>query len=417
MGHAKNIWVYADWVRLKNPTLMGKLMAVSSKGKESFSFEYDDDWLKASHNYVLDPDLQWFPGQYYPRDEKPNFGLFLDSSPDRWGRVLMERREAILARNEKRPQKKLFESDFLLRVYDGNRMGGLRFKTESAGIFLSDDTQQATPPWTSLRELEHASTMFEEDKGSEKEKLKWINQLIAPGSSLGGARPKAGVIDQNKQLWIAKFPSINDTKDMGAWEMVAQELAVKSGIKMAKGGIRKFNSRHHTFLTQRFDRTKKNSRIHFASAMTMLGYFDGSENAKNASYLEISEFLMRHGANVSEDLEELWRRIVFSICIKNTDDHLRNHGFLLTENGWKLSPAYDLNPNEQGSGLSLNISETDNSLDLDLALSVAEYFRIEKSNAEEIISKVKKSVSHWRKIAKKYGISKSEQDRMEKAFE
>lgn len=417
MSGKKDISVYAHWKELESPKFMGTLVATLSRGKEIFSFEYSKEWLQSGFNHTLDPDLQYFPGQYFPRDEKQNFGAFLDSCPDRWGRILMKRKEAVLARQEKRPEKNLFESDFLLGVFDEHRMGALRFKLSENENFLNDDKNRSAPPFTSLRELEHASKMFEEDNINDSEYLKWINLLIAPGSSLGGARPKASVKDEKNQLWIAKFPSINDEKNMGAWEMVANELALNAGLNAAEGDLKKFNSHHHTFLTKRFDRNEKSERIHFASAMTMLGYTDGASHDSGVSYLEIVEFLMRNGADVNADLEELWRRIVFSICIKNTDDHLRNHGFLLTENGWKLSPAYDLNPNENGTGLSLNISETDNSLDLDIALSVAEYFRVEKSNAGKIISKVNKSVSHWREAAKKYGIPKSEQDRMQRAFE
>jgi serine/threonine-protein kinase HipA len=186
---------------------------------------------------------------------------------------------------------------------------------------------------------------------------------------------------------------------------------------MAEHDVKQFNNKHHTFLTKRFDRTVKGERIHFASAMTLLGYQDGAGHDTGVSYLEMAEFLERNGADVNNDLEELWRRIVFNICVKNTDDHLRNHGFLLNEKGWRLSPAYDINPNEYGTGLSLNISEKDNSLDLDLAISVAEYFRVKKSKVREIIDQLKEAVTNWRSIAKDTGLSKTEIDRMSKAFE
>ena len=239
--------------------------------------------------------------------------------------------------------------------------------------------------------------------------------LIAPGGSLGGARPKASVIDPNGQLWIAKFPSLNDDIDKGGWEMVVNELAKMSGLNVSEGTVKKFRNKNHTFLTKRFDRTINSERIHFASAMTLLGYADGT-GQENASYLHLAEFLMRNGAKVNTDLKELWRRIVFNICVKNTDDHLRNHGFLLTDKGWVLSPAYDINPNERGTGLTINISEEDNSLNLDLALEVAEYFRLKEKNASNIIKKVKTSISNWKQLAKKYGIPKSEQELMSKAF-
>ena len=412
----KQILVYADWIGLKDPPkLLGTLNSNQAKGKETFSFEYSAEWIKSGFSQILDPDLQLYSGAFYPKDEKPNFGIFLDSCPDRWGKVLMQRRETALAKIEKRPPRKLLESDFLLGVFDNHRMGALRFKTEDGGEFLNNHKEMAAPPWTSLRELEHASIKFEEDNSDDPEYIKWVNLLIAPGSSLGGARPKASVIDLDNALWIAKFPSKNDERDIAAWEMVVNELAAAAGINIAYGKVQKFNSQYHTYLTKRFDRTNAGERIHFASAMTLLGYTDG-EGAAGASYLDMTAFLIKHGANVAADLEELWKRIVFNICVKNTDDHLRNHGFLLTETGWVLSPAYDINPNEYGTGLSLNISEGDNSLDLDLALSVAPYFRLNNTKATQITEQVTKSLKGWKEVATKYKLSRAEQERMEPAF-
>ena len=412
----KQILVYAHWLGLKNPQLMGTLTATQAKGKESFAFEYAAGWLQSGFSQMLDPDLQLYPGSFYPRDEKENFGIFLDSCPDRWGRVLMQRREAALAKAQGRTANKLLESDFLLGVFDNHRMGALRFKTAEDGAFLNDHKEMAAPPFTSLRELEQASRKFEEDNTDDPEYIKWLNLLIAPGSSLGGARPKASVVDVANNLWIAKFPSKNDEKDVAAWEMVVNELAIKAGLNVAEGKVEQFNNKYHTYLTKRFDRNDKGERIHFASAMTLLGYADG-EGSAGASYLELVEFIVKHSAAVNSNLEELWRRIVFSICVKNTDDHLRNHGFLLTESGWLLSPAYDINPNEYGRGLSLNISEEDNSLHLDLALSVAPYFRLTAIRAVEIIGEVKNAVRLWKSLAVKYKISNAEQKRMTTAFD
>ncbi len=411
----KDIEVYAHWQSFIEPVKMGILAVTQTRGKETFSFAYTDNWLKAGFSQVIDPDLALFKGSFYPKDEKQNFGIFLDSSPDRWGRVLMQRREAALAKIEDRKSQRLLESDFLLGVFDGHRMGALRFKSEEGGPFLNNNKEMAAPPWTSLRELELASMKFEEDNLDDTEYFRWINMLFAPGSSLGGARPKASIIDKENNLWIAKFPSKNDDKDVAAWEMVANELAQKAGINMAKGMVQKFNNNFNTYLTKRFDRTSNGNRIHFASAMTLLGHYDG-EGSEGASYLELMEFISKHGVEIDKELEELWRRIVFSICVKNTDDHLRNHGFLLSDSGWILSPAYDINPNEYGKELSLNISENDNSLDLDLALSIAEHFRLNKKKANEIIGEVKRAVFAWREIAKKYKINKAELERMSVAF-
>jgi serine/threonine-protein kinase HipA len=416
MSDKKNILVYADWEGMEGPAQMGNLVATRVKGKETFSFEYTKEWLQAGFTLTIDPDLQYYSGRFFPRDDKLNFGVFLDSCPDRWGRVLMDRREAALAKAEERPPKNLVESDYLLGVFDLHRMGALRFKLNENGEFLNDDKRISVPPWTSLRELEHACKMFEEDNLSDIDQLKWINLLLAPGASLGGARPKASVLDPSNNLWIAKFPSIKDEKNIGAWEYVAFCLARKSGLNIADGEIKKFNNKSHTFLTKRFDRKENGKRIHFSSAMTMLGRIDGADHISGVSYLEIAEFLIRNGADTYNDLEELWRRIVFNISIKNTDDHLRNHGFLLTEKGWRLSPVFDVNPNEFGSGLSLNISETDNALDFDLAISVADYFRVPKAKASKIIKHIKETVTEWRKVAQDAGISNAEQDRMSAAF-
>jgi serine/threonine-protein kinase HipA len=411
----KDIKVYAHWQDLQEPLLMGMLSVSPAKGKESFSFEYTDAWLKSGFSQMIDPDLQLYSGAYYPRGDKPNFGVFLDSCPDRWGRVLMQRREAAAAKLEGRVVKKLLESDFLLGVFDQHRMGALRFKLEKDGPFLNDNKEMAAPPWTSLRELEHASLKFEEDNTEDPEYLKWLSMLVAPGSSLGGARPKASVVDTDNNLWIAKFPSRNDEKDVAAWEMAANQLAINAGLNVAEGKLRKFNNKYHSYLTKRFDRTANNDRVHFASAMTLLGHVDG-EDAAGASYLELMEFISRNGAAVEKDLEELWCRIVFSICIKNTDDHLRNHGFLLTDKGWLLSPAYDINPNEYGKELSINITDTDSSLNLDLTREVAGYFRLTDKKAVQIIQKISTVVKDWRKIAAAYKISNAEQERMSAAF-
>lgn len=411
------IEVCAHWSGLAEPTLMGTLYATPGRGKEIFSFEYDPEWLKGKHARILDPHLGLFKGQQYAPDTHANFGLFLDSSPDRWGRVLMKRREAQEAREQKRSPKPLYESDYLLGVYDGHRMGALRFRTNPEGPFLDDNRGQASPPWTSLRELEQASLQLEKDHAEEDpEYSKWLKLLIAPGGSLGGARPKASVVDEQGHLWIAKFPSTRDEVDIGAWEDVVHKLAHRAGIIIAQGSARRFGSQYHTFLTRRFDRTDTGDRLHFASAMTLLKHVDGDAAATGASYLELVEFLSKEGARATEDLEQLWRRIVFFICVSNTDDHLRNHGFMLQPKGWSLAPAYDMNPVATGDGLQLNISESDNAQDLDLALSVTEYFRLKKPQAEKIISDVAQTVKSWRSVASSAGIGAGEQERMSHAF-
>lgn len=410
-------FVYAHWIGIKEPVLMGILKATPNKGGIIFSFSYDAKWLERKDSFYLDPNLQFYNGPQYPSAGKENFGIFLDSSPDRWGRLLMRRREAAFARKEGRKEKQLNELDYLLGVFDEHRMGALRFKLNADGPFLNDNKQMASPPWAALRDLEYASLQLEkEDAINDPEYMKWLAILIAPGSSLGGARPKASVIDTKGQLWIAKFPSGNDERNMGGWEKVTQILAEKCGVIMAEGKAQKFNSKHHTFLNKRFDRNETGERIHFASAMTLLGYNDGADHKDGVSYLELAEFISRHGAQPDFDIKQLWKRIVFYICISNTDDHLRNHGFLLSNKGWILSPAYDINPEPLNKGLTLNISETDNSLELDLAREVAESFRLNKKQAEKIIEEVIKAVSQWRTLATSLQISKEEQEAMAGAF-
>jgi serine/threonine-protein kinase HipA len=360
---------------------------------------------------MLDPDLFLYRGRQYTPLDKNLFGLFSDSCPDRWGRLLMQRREAIIARKENRKPTKLNESDYLLGVYDEARMGALRFRLIKDGPFESSDESFATPPWVSLRKLESASIAFENDETGLEEK--WLNQLLAPGSSLGGARPKATVQDVDGSLWIAKFPSRHDDYNSGAWEMTVHELAKLCGLNVPKARLETFSSNGSTFITKRFDRNDK-QRIHFSSAMTLLGQIDGQDSS---GYLDIVSFIKSNGSRPETDLIELWKRIIFNMAVTNSDDHLRNHGFLLTENGWQLSPLYDVNPVPYGDTLSLNVSEDDNSIDLELAIETAIFYGISKNEAEEIAKFILTTVrDNWEILAKKYGLSRSAMRFMEPAF-
>lgn len=412
------IWVYADWDFVDEIQLLGCLTSQRVRGKEVFSFEYSETWVKNQNPILLlDPHLGFYKGKQYLPEEKNNFGIFLDSSPDRWGRLLMRRREYWQAKLEGRNEKTLLESDFLLGVFDGHRMGGIRFKLHEEGPFLNDQKKMATPPWTSLRELEYASLQLErEDAINDSEYTQWLNILIDPGSSLGGARPKASVMDDQGNLWIAKFPSSHDEKNTGAWEFVLHDLAKACGIKVPEAQIQKFSSKHHTFLSKRFDRTIEQRRIHFASAMTLLGLQDGVDHLEGVGYLDLVGFIMQHSPNAKEDLEQLWRRLVFNILVSNTDDHLRNHGFILLENGWRLSPAYDMNPNEMGTGLTLNISLNSNELDISLALETAHFYQLKNSVSENILFEMKREISKWRNVAKQFGISYGEMELTKRAF-
>lgn len=327
----------------------------------------------------------------------------------------MRRREAEVARKEARKPKKLGESDYLLGVYDKARIGALRFKTEKSGIFLSDDETLATPPWTTLHTLEAASWGFENDESGLE--TKWLRQLLAPGSSLGGARPKATVKDERGNLWIAKFPSKHDEYNSGAWEMVVHDLAKMCKLDVPEAKLESFSQNGSTFLVKRFDRDGE-KRIHFASAMNLLGKTDGASGNDGSSYLDIVSFIKANGAAPQQDIKELWKRIVFSMAVSNTDDHLRNHGFILTKNGWRLSPLYDVNPIPYGDTLSLNVSMDDNSISLELAMSVAKYFGIGEKEAFEIKEYIVKTVCrNWKLLAERFGLTRSACEYMRPAFD
>lgn len=415
MDSVNEIFVYENW-KSDTPSLIGTLYVDGGRGKQIVSFEYDGEWLNdLTNNVSLDPDLKMFKGSQYAPGNKLMFGVFEDSCPDRWGRLLMKRREAILAKKEERKPRSLTEVDFLIGVYDESRMGGLRFSTLKGGAFLSDDKGLATPPWTTLRKLETASLAFEKnDDGMEET---WLKQLVAPGSSLGGARPKASVQASDGSLWIAKFPSKHDEINVGAWEMVVHDLAVMCNLNVPEAKLEDFSKTGSTFLTKRFDR-EGDRRTHFASAKTLLGKMDGSNAAEGSSYMEIASIIKTNSASPQKDLFELWRRIVFNMAVSNTDDHLRNHGFILVKNGWSLSPMYDVNPNIYGDTLSLNVDSDNNLIDFNLALSVAKMYGLTEGQASEELKEIKSVVeSNWRRLAQQYGLSRSEIEGMAPAFD
>jgi len=406
------VFIFADWEQFDEPTFVGTLRSTTIKSKEHFSFTYADAWLDSEFVQQLDPDLQLYRGEQHAEDSR-NFCAFLDSCPDRWGRLLMKRREAVHAHQQDRRVRVLKEIDYLLGVHDLYRMGALRFKRVMDGPFLDNDDKLAAPPIARLRELEHAARQVEKKSDpNDPHYLKWLYMLIAPGSSLGGARPKSCVIDEHNTLWIAKFPSRHDEYDVAAWEYVVYQLALRAGIPMSQCRVETFNGPHHTFLTKRFDRTP-DSRLHFSSAMTQLGYYDGDNGA---SYLELAEFLVNEGGDTEEDLAQLWRRIIFNIAVSNTDDHLRNHGFIFHQGGWRLSPAYDINPVTPADGLHLFITDGDNRLDYTLAMDVIDFFRLKPFQAKNIQDEVLAAVGNWRTEAATVKLSHHEQNRMAGAF-
>jgi serine/threonine-protein kinase HipA len=418
---AVDITVYADWDELPSPLRLGLLHARRGAGREVFEFEFDRAALAhpTLPHVLLDPRLGPFEGRQHPPSGNETFGVFADASPDRWGRLLMRRRfEREQRQGRAAKNARLHESDYLLGVHDAFRVGALRFKLDAAGAFLDNRHGTAAPPFVQLRELEAASLALERDEDNQAPAGNdWLRLLMAPGGSLGGARPKASVVDPDGQLWIAKFPSTRDEYDVGAWELVLQTLARSCGLRVPESLARRFANPHHTFLVKRFDRTEAGRRRHFASAMTLTGRQDGDDASTGASYLELARVLIDHGGQTNIDLSELWSRVVFNMLVSNTDDHLRNHGFILVPGkGWSLSAAYDMNPVAHSDGLKLNVSDADNVLDLELARSVAPYFRVSATRAKQVIEQSRSIVRQWPKVATRLGIPAREQRRLAPAF-
>jgi serine/threonine-protein kinase HipA len=410
------LWVYADFDWLKQAELIGELSFESIRGSESYGFQYSSDWLKKHSDLLLGDDINNYPGMQYTMPGKDIFGCFADALPDRWGRMLLNRREQILAKEEKRPVRKLSSFEHLMGIDDFSRMGGFRFKTDPNGDFINRDASLLIPPLTSLRAMLQAS--MEVELSEEKNELplkKWINQLIQPGSSLGGARPKASIIGENRKLFIAKFPSRNDDYDVGLWEHFAHLLARKAGINAAVTNVVPGGEKYHTLLSERFDRTPEGKRVHFASAMTMLGRSDGDNHANGYGYLDIVDFILRGCTRVDDNLRELYRRVAFNICIGNIDDHFRNHGFLLCAKGWTLSPAYDINPtlNEYQS---LLISSISNESSLQILLEACGEYMLDRKQGSEIIQEVGAAVKSWKALAIRLQIPKPEMDKFSARF-
>ena len=400
-----------------SPTLMGALHCQQAGAGEIFSFEYDRSWLRGAQAFAFDPDLALLSGPQYPPADRASFGIFLDSSPDRWGRVLMQRRENTRARREARRPRGLTEWDFLLGVHDETRLGALRFRDAEEGPFIDSDTRLAAPPIASLRELQAASLRFEEHVNEEEhpDYEHWLSQLFAPGTSLGGARPKASVRDERGVLCMAKFPSRQDTLDVGAWELVAHRLAAGAGITVpAAWPLRLPDSPYTTFVVERFDRTAAGGRRAFVSAMTLTQRKDGEGGA---SYLELVDLLQTRGADTRADCEQLFRRVLFNVLIHNTDDHLRNHGFFIGADGIRLSPAYDMNPSIERQDLSLAINEVETACDVAVVMDAARDYGLTKTDASRVLKDVRSAVGEWRNAASSLRIPASEQTLMATAFE
>ena len=412
----KTLYVYADFDWLTAPTLVGELGYESLRGSDNYAFKYDNDWLRQYGNLYLSADINNYPGLQYTQPGRDIFGCFSDALPDRWGRLLLNRREQILATEEQRSIRKLSSFDYLIGIDDFSRMGGFRFKTDPDGKFINCDSHLRIPPLTDLRSLVAAS--MEIEKSEEQNRLpekKWIQQLVHPGSSLGGARPKAVVRDTEGCLYVAKFPSQNDDYDVSLWEHLSHLLAKKAGVIAAETSVIPTGDKYHALLSKRFDRTADGRRIHFASAMTLLGLTDGSDAQTGNGYLDIVDFILQNCCQVEDNLRQLYRRVAFNIAIGNSDDHFRNHGFLLTPRGWTLSPAYDMNPTTN-EYQSLLITSSTNKADLNILLEASEEYMIGKEEAAKIIAEVTNAVKGWRRVAASLGIAKREMALFEQVF-
>jgi serine/threonine-protein kinase HipA len=404
----ENIFVHIDLAGKTH--FAGRLWLHDRHGRESASFEYAREWQSTPVCFPLEPALIGGEGAFHTSN--PLFGSISDSSPDRWGRTLMNRMEARRAKLENNKARNLKESDYLLMVDDRTRQGALRFSTHKDGPFLASCTDTHIPPLIMLGKLLNASGRIMAHKEIDQD----IRDIFEPGSSLGGARPKAMVSDTNSNLLIAKFPSPKDEWDVELWEFLSLRMAQRAGIPVPYFRLEKILGKN-VLLLGRFDRKGEHVRVPFLSAMSMLGASDGDRK----SYIEIGDVLQEYGARTSEDLIDLWRRIVFNIMISNVDDHLRNHGFLYEgPSGWRLSPLYDLEPTPdhvKARILHTNIDLNNGTASLDLAYEVIEYFGLTLAAAKKIALKVGNAVKEWDKEAARFGAGKQEIDFMRSAFD
>lgn len=404
----KTLLIYADFDWLKEVRLVGKLSYESLRGSDTYGFSFDKEWLRDYVSLFLSADLNPYPGMQYTEEGKDIFGCFSDALPDRWGRMLFMRKQQILAIEEGRPLRPISSFDYLLGIDDFSRMGGFRFRESPGGEFINSSPVLRIPPLTDIRSLEAASRAIEQsEEANELPDKKWLTQLLQPGSSLGGARPKASVVDTDGTLYIAKFPSRKDDYDVGLWEHFCHQLAIEAGIKVAETKVIAPGPKYHTLLSRRFDRGEEGQRIHFASAMTLLGLSDGDNASNGYGYLDIVDFIIQHCTDVQANLQELYRRVAFNICIGNSDDHFRNHGFLLTAKGWTLSPAYDLNPT-LSQHQSLLINSVTNEANIGYLADASEEYMIEKDVARQIIGEVTDAVRGWKALAARLHIPSRE---------
>jgi serine/threonine-protein kinase HipA len=399
------VWIDAD-VAQRVP--IGSL----HEDRGQLRFRYDVSWLKRPEAFAIDPALALSDAPFFPDATSGNFGIFLDSAPDRWGQTLMQRREALSARDEKRRPRSLRPWDFLLGVQDITRQGALRFRMAESDRFIADEAL-AAPPITSLGELEAVARELTARRIENLERLRsWLAVLVAPGASLGGARPKANFTDRDGSLWIGKFPARDDSRDSSAWEYVAHQLGRRAGIDVPEAKLARFST-FHTFCVRRFDREGKHRRF-YASAMTMLA----RERSEGSSYIELAELLRLRGdpAHLAADLEQLFRRVVFNVLIGHRDDHLRNHGFLLGGGGWRLAPAFDVNPDITKPEHVLNLDESSPAPDVDAVQATRSYYGIDSARSARVIREVRRVVAGWREEARRLRIAAADIELMSSAF-
>ena len=399
MSDAVDVWLDADFVA--DPMRVGAL----GHDHGAVRFTYDTAWLQHPLSFALDPDLSLGEGVFHPSPDQGNFRVFDDSAPDRWGQMLMKRREALNAKDERRTARTLYAWDFLLGVQDLTRQGALRFQRAGESRFLADEPR-AAPPVASLREFESVARQITAKRLDDLDALRrWLAVLAAPGASLGGARPKANFTAADGSLWIAKFPARDDERDIGAWESLTHTLAQRAGVDVPDAHIHTFDSDFHTFSVRRFDRVNQRRRF-YASAMAMLR----KDHSEGTSYLDIAEFLHHRGAkdHVASDLEQLFRRVAFNVAVGNRDDHLRNHGFILTPTGWRLAPAFDVNPNTEKAEHVLNLDEIDNRPSLDTVIETSEWYLSSKDQGAAIVAQIVKETRQWRTLATRIGISRAD---------
>ena len=396
--NALEVWLDCD---LGPSCLVGTL----AHDRGQIRFHYERVWLHDARAFALDPDLSLDEAPFFPKPELGNFGIFLDSSPDRWGQTLMKRREALQAKDEKRTPRTLYAWDFLIGVQDFTRQGALRFRLAGAEDFLGNE-KMAAPPITNLRELEAVAYQLSSRRIDDLDALrKWLSVLVTPGASLGGARPKANFTEADGSLWIGKFPARDDDRDVGAWELVVHGLALKAGVDVPAAKAVRLNNEFHTFCVQRFDRANATRRF-YASAMTLLR----KEQSEGTSYLELAQFLRGKGdgAHTDADLEQLFRRVAFNVAIGNRDDHLRNHGFVLGATGWRLAPAFDVNPNIDKAEHVLNIDDADNRPSLQTVLTTAAFYGLTEERGKQIVEEVASAVDGWENLARQAGIARGD---------